>query len=66
MSAVIPKLEPMSDEELEKIKDQIEKRWLSKPWYEFDPNGPDQFNSPACMMRAHEILRLIARVEVSK
>lgn len=56
-------IEPMSDEELAQIKSQIEKRWENKPWYSFDPNGPDEYGSPACMMRAHEILRMIARVQ---
>ena len=59
----IPQLAPMPDEELARIKEQVERRWLSKPHYGFDPQGPDEYNSPSCMMRAHEILRMIARVQ---
>ena len=58
----IPQLEPMSDAELSKIKGQIERRWKSKGVRDFDPQGPDEHGSPACMMRAHEVLRMIARV----
>lgn len=61
----IPKLEPMSDDELAKIKGQIEARWLSKPWFGLEPSGADEFGSPGCTMRAHEILRMIARVETN-
>lgn len=57
----IPDLEPMSDEELLKIKEQIEVRWESKPHYGFNP-CPDERGSPACVMRAHEVLRMIKRV----
>ena len=57
-------LEPMSDEELAKIKAQIEKRWLSKPHFSLeDFTHDDEFASPGCSMRAHEILRMIKRVE---
>jgi hypothetical protein len=56
----------MSDEELAKIKGQIERRWKEKGVGDFDPHGPDTYNSPGCMMRAHEILRMIARVELSE
>ncbi|MEV8467308.1 hypothetical protein AB0T83_11005 [Fluviibacterium sp. DFM31] len=55
---------PMPDEEVARLKSQIERRWRSKPHYEFDPQGADEYGSPCCVMRAHEILRLIARIEL--
>jgi len=64
--AEIPELKPMSDDELALIKAQIEHRWKSKGVDDFDPNGPDIYNSPGCMMRAHEIMRMIMRVEPNK
>ncbi len=38
-------VEPMSYEELTKIKLQIERRWLSKPHF---ADGPDEHGLPAC------------------
>lgn len=61
----IPDLEPMSDAELLEIKGQIERRWESKSHYGFDAS-PDEMGSPGCMMRAHEILRMIKRVELKE
>lgn len=59
-------IHPMADDEVADLKARIEQRWRCKPHYHFDPSGPDAYGSPMCTMRAHEILRLIARVEDAK
>ena len=56
-------IHPMPDAEIADLKARIEQRWRCKPHYAFDPTGPDGYGSPLCTMRAHEILRLIARIE---
>ena len=56
------KIEPMPVEEMAKLKAGIEARWDGKPHY--DGEGP--LGSPGCMMRAREVLGLIAAVEQAR
>ncbi len=53
-------IRPMPAEQIAKLKAAIEKRWDEKPHYQ---GGDDPLGSPGCMMRAQEILALIAAVE---
>ena len=60
----IDQLLPMEQPEIDKIKGQIIRRWTSKSFYnDFDPRGPDEHDSPSCMMRAHEVIRMIKFTE---
>lgn len=54
---------PMPAVEMAELKLQIEKRWDQKPWYK---GGDEPMSSPGCMMRAQEILALIASVEAAQ
>ena len=51
---------PMPAEQIAKLKASIEQRWSDKPHYK---GGDDPMGSPGCMMRAEEILALIAAAE---
>jgi hypothetical protein len=53
---------PMPPEEIAKLKAAIEQRWSEKPWYK---GGDDPMGSPGCMMRAQEVLALIAAAEAN-
>ncbi|NTF23538.1 hypothetical protein G6L37_34775 [Agrobacterium rubi] len=53
-------IKPMPPEEISKLKSAIERRWDEKPWYE----GGEGLGSPGCMLRAEEVLALIAAAEV--
>lgn len=52
-------IEPMTSERIAELKSAIQRRWDEKPWYQ----GGEESSSPGCMMRAQEILELIAAVE---
>lgn len=54
---------PMPDEQIAKLKASIERRWNDKPHYK---GGDDPMGSPGCMMRAEEILALIAAAEARR
>ena len=56
-------IEPMSDAQMAALKVAIEARWEQKRHYE---GGPHEISSPACMMRAQEILSLIKRAEMTE
>jgi hypothetical protein len=58
--STIRDIKPMPAAEIVKLKDAIERRWNEKPWYQ---GGDDPMSSPGCMMRAQEILALIAAAE---
>lgn len=53
-------IKPMPADEIAKLKAAIERRWDEKPWY----GGDGDLGSPGCMMRAHEVLALIAAAEL--
>jgi hypothetical protein len=59
MSDIVERdIRPMSAEEVSKLKAAVEKRWDEKPHY---PGGGGIL-SPGCMLRAEEVLGLIARI----
>lgn len=53
-------IKPMPVEEMLRLKNAVEDRWTSKPWYNSVGAGS---TGPKCMMDGREILSLIAAVE---
>lgn len=55
-------IKPMPQEEISKLKEAVQRRWDDKPHY---PRGDDPMGGPGCMLRAQEVLSLIAAAEVA-
>ena len=52
-------IKPMMAQDIAKLKSAVERRWDEKPWYQ----GGEGLGSPGCMLRAQEVLSLIAAIE---
>lgn len=60
-------VEPISDEELARLKKSIVNRWKDKSHFvNDDPPLGSWSDSPGCTMRAHEVLALVKRIEIAE
>lgn len=53
-------IRPMPAAEIAEPKSGVERRWDEKPWYQ----GDDELGSPGCMIRARDLLALVAAAQV--
>lgn len=57
------RIEPMPRNEIAALKAAVQRRWDEKPHY---LGGDDPMSSPGCMLRAQEVLALIAAAEATQ